>query len=265
MDHIVLFRVTSPDPLSRRPNDAAIVLRAMRDVLAMSTPDEWSGPDDGSMAGHLDCVELVDAGVHHLAGGLHLDVTILHDPDDPDRGGQVGTVVDERIGISRFMGLDAGGAHAEMLRILDGLIAEVMVARTFTGPDAPQALHDARVSAQDLFAAASASTGLVDPKFMVSVCHPTPHGDADVTGTDGPDREWRLDDDTSKAVAALLPPCTVYALEARENPAVIRVKALSWMPDWRGPTDPVGIMRTLSERGIAHRVGLVEVPSDPSR
>lgn len=265
MHHTVLFRVKTPDPLSRGSNEAAIVLRTMRDVLSSATPAEWSGPDDGSMAGHLDCIELIDAGVHHLSGGLHLDVTILNDPDRPGRGGMVGTVVDERIPITSFMGLDAMQAHAEMLRILDVLIEEIVSATTFIGPDAPTEISAGRIAARDLFAAASLSTGQTDPDFMVSVCHATPFTPAEVVGTDGPDREWTLDDATSATIASLLPACTVYTFEARRSPAIIRVSALSWMPDWIGPIEPIGILRTLSERGVAHQVGLVEVSSDPSR
>jgi hypothetical protein len=57
----------------------------------------------------------------------------------------------------------------------------------------------------------------------------------------------------------------VFWLEAGSSPAIVRVSALSWMPDWIGPIDAIGILRTLSERGVAHQVGLVEVSSDPSR
>lgn len=264
MDHTVLFRVKTPDPLSRESNDAAIVLRAMRDVLASATPSEWSGPDDRSMAGHLDCVELIDAGVHHRAGGIQLDVTILNDPAVPDRGGQVGVVVDERVPIDSFLGLDAAGAHAEMLRILDVLIAEIMSATTFIGPDAPRMISDARIAARDLFAAAAMSTGRTDPEFMVSICHGTPLTPPEIVGTDGPDREWTLDPATSAIIEALLPPCSVFWMEANRHPCIVRVSALTWMPDWVDAIEPIGILRALSERGIAHQVGLVEVPTDPN-
>lgn len=256
-EHIVLFKERGPGPpvLPSEIDDARDVLRAMRSVLATCTAEDWSGPEDGSLSGHLECSDLVEVSIHEETGGLHLDVCILNDPDVPDRGGMIGTMVDRRQGVEAFMNLGAVDALLLARSTIDGWIAEMDAAIAATSPEVAK-LKERVDHAAIAFAAASMSTGSVDGEFMVRIEHDTPHRKGWFCGTDGPDREWTLDERTLAAVSRLLPQASFFRVEAM-RPAVLTAEALSWMPEWHGPDDAMGIMRVLAEHGIAHPVEMI--------
>jgi hypothetical protein len=248
-----------PQRFPLRPStqeNSLTMLRRMLEAADSCRPETWSGPEDGTLAGNLECDGGVEISVHVESGGLHLDVWVLHDTDIPNRGGQIGTVVDARMDTGRFLNVDADTAHGMAISIIRTWIAEM---ESIAADDESTTITDCYRAANEaalIFAAATISTGAKKSEFMVRIEHPTPFGPGWICGSDGGSREWTVDDRTLDVCRAGLPMATVYEAEGRE-PGILRIQAKSWMPDWHGPDDVIGTMRVLERHAISHVVELV--------
>lgn len=233
------------------------MLHSMKDAVARVVPVEWNGPEDGSLAGNLDCSDGIEISVHMETQGLHVDVCELNDPDHPGRGGMIGTVVDERMSVDRFMNVDAARAHALMIGIVDDWIAELASSvRSDSVQDEFQRQMEAADQAAAMFNCLVASTGLKEDGYLLRIGNPTPHSAAWVSAEDRPSGQWTLDAESVKACLKDLERFTILTLEAR-SPPILRIFGKTWMPDVEERPCAITIMRAMESADLRHVVQVV--------
>lgn len=233
------------------------MLRSMRDAVARVVPIGWNGPEDGSLAGNLDCSDGIEVSVHMESQGLHVDVYQLNDPDRPDRGGMIGVVVDERMSVDRFMDVDAGRAHALVREVVDEWIAELA---SSTDPDLARTEFERQMDAADAaaetFRCLVASTGLKRDGYLLRIGNPTPHSSAWVSAEDGSSGQWTLDDQSVTACLKDMERFSILTLEGG-SPPVLRIFGKTWMPDVGESPCPITIMRVMEAADLRHVVRVV--------
>lgn len=233
------------------------MLRRMRETLARVAPECWSGPEDGTLAGNLDCTDGIEVSVHMESHGLHLDVCQLNDPDMPERGGMLGVVVDRRMGVDRFMHVDAVTAHALAIDVVEGWIAELAESMRTDLP----ALNlggsmDHADAAATMFRTLAASTGLKDDDYLLRIANPTPHSPAWISAEDRDGGQWTLDAPSLATCLKDMCEFSILTLQTR-NPPILEIFAKTWMPDVEERPDPITIMRTMEAAGVRHVVRVV--------